>query len=209
VKIIIVDDEFEILDDMRTTLQAYEEVVVVGTYINPFAALEDIKITQPDCVFLDIEMPGMSGIDLAERLMEINAKIKLVFLTAYKNYAIKTMECYHIDYLLKPIHPRQMDQIIPRLEERLDIASEWKQSKGKELLDYMVCHTDQRIPESELYKKLWPECESKIAKTNLRITMCALRKYLDGEHIDTLKLERSIEGYLLQCKEDTLNFSVS
>ena len=62
-RIIIVDDERKILQDLKDTIQNYDDFEVVGTYINPLQALDDFSNVNPDCAFLDIEMPGITGIN--------------------------------------------------------------------------------------------------------------------------------------------------
>lgn len=119
-KIVIVDDELsarEILE--RLLLRFHAEHTIVGIYKDLPQAVEGIKTTQPDLVFLDIEMPEYAGYEIIDFFEEINFKI--VFTTAYSQYAIKAFEISAIDYLLKPIELDRLGQAITKVATMVEI----------------------------------------------------------------------------------------
>jgi len=108
-----VDDEPLALRRLSRLLKESERVEVVGTSTDPEKALSSITHEPIDVVFLDIEMPGMTGLELAEKLPDQTA---IIFTTAYNEYALKAFTVNSIDYLLKPIEPAQLERAISKLE---------------------------------------------------------------------------------------------
>ena len=115
---ILIDDERDGLDDLRETLEKYcPEVSVKGTFNVPTDGLEAIKKIKPDLVFLDVQMPGMSGFELLQKLSPVTFNV--IFVSAYDRYAIKAIKFSALDYLLKPIDVDELIQAISRLKERI------------------------------------------------------------------------------------------
>ena len=114
-KTILIDDEPMALEVLANLLPAYEDLDIVGRYTNPLDALEKIKITEPDIIFLDIEMGNMNGLELAQVFMAELPKVEIVFVTAYSQYAVDAFELNAIDYLLKPIQEKRLIKAIERL----------------------------------------------------------------------------------------------
>jgi two-component system LytT family response regulator len=100
--IVIIDDEEDSISLLRIQLKRHcEQVGVIHSFSNPIKALEEIESLSPDLVFLDIEMPELNGFQLLEKLMPITFKV--VFTTAYNEFAIKAFRFSALDYLVKPI----------------------------------------------------------------------------------------------------------
>ncbi|MFT5724251.1 MAG: two-component system LytT family response regulator [Bacteroidia bacterium] len=100
-KIIIIDDEINSIRVTKSLLKEYGNgVELIGEFTDPKLALSQIKETKPDLLLLDIEMPGMNGFELLDKL-DLD-EINVVFVTAYDQYAIKAIKCSAIDYILKP-----------------------------------------------------------------------------------------------------------
>lgn len=97
---IIVDDEPRAIDLLESYLQHFSQIHLVGTYRNGLKAFERLSQQPVDLVFLDINMPHISGIDLSRLLPP---KTKVIFTTAYSEYAVESYEVEAVDYLLKPI----------------------------------------------------------------------------------------------------------
>lgn len=115
---IIVDDERLARNDLRSLLSEYKEIEVVAEADNVDKAIESIAKHDPDIIFLDIQMPGKSGFNLLE---QIDVKARVIFVTAFDEYAIRAFEVDAIDYLLKPVNPERLKNTIERLEhEGLD-----------------------------------------------------------------------------------------
>jgi len=101
-KALILDDEKHCRQVMETLLKKYcPEVTVMESFADPLVALDAIKSGQPDVVFLDIEMPGMSGFEWLNQCEQRNFEV--IFTTAYNEYAIKAIKHSALDYLLKPV----------------------------------------------------------------------------------------------------------
>src|SRR4029077_13488192 len=88
-------------------------VTILDEAANGREALEKIESLQPDLVFLDIQMPDLTGFEVIEKL---NHKPAIIFTTAYEQYAIKAFETFSIDYLLKPIKEERLEQSIEKLK---------------------------------------------------------------------------------------------
>jgi len=106
---LLVDDEPMAIDILKTHLSKIDKVNIVGTCSNATEAFNLISIEQIDLIFLDINMPGISGISFAKT---INSSIKIIFTTAYREYAVDGFDLHAVDYLLKPIsYERLLDAI--------------------------------------------------------------------------------------------------
>ena len=117
-KSVIIDDEAMAQTLLKGMLSEYcpkvEVVTVCSDLISGVAA---IKETNPDLVFLDIEMPGQSGLNLLDYFDEIEINFSIIFITAYNNYAIQAFKLSAIDYLLKPIEAEDLIQAIELFEK--------------------------------------------------------------------------------------------
>jgi two-component system LytT family response regulator len=109
---LIVDDERLARVELRRLLAAHPEIAIAGEAANGPAALDEIARLAPDLLFLDIQMPGMSGFELLERLEDVP---QVIFTTAYDAFAIKAFEVNALDYLLKPIAPERLAAALERL----------------------------------------------------------------------------------------------
>lgn len=114
-KAILVDDEPAARRLMRSLLQAYRDSVeVIDEAGTGKEALEKIGLLRPDLIFLDIQMPDLTGFEVIEKLPY---KPNIIFTTAYEQYAMKAFETFSIDYLLKPIKEERLEQSIVKLKE--------------------------------------------------------------------------------------------
>ncbi|MCE3229273.1 MAG: two component transcriptional regulator, LytTR family [Bacteroidetes bacterium] len=111
-KAIIVDDERLARQELKNLLANYKEVEVIAECADAVQASEKIAELKPDVIFCDIQMPGKTGLQLAE---EISATIDVVFITAHDEHAIKAFELNAFDYLLKPIQPQRLAETIKKL----------------------------------------------------------------------------------------------
>jgi len=118
--ILIIDDEQPALDELKYQLEKYFSPKQITTLHNPQKTLQIIKDENISLVFLDINMPFISGIDLATQIIKLNPQIILVFVTAYDEYAVKAFELNAIDYLLKPIDPTRLQATIEKIKKQTD-----------------------------------------------------------------------------------------
>lgn len=112
---IIVDDERLARLDLISFLKEFENVKIIGEAEDVKTAESLCKKLNPDLVFLDIQMPGESGFSLVEK---INPDIKIIFVTAYDEYAVRAFDVNALDYLMKPVNPERLKQTIKKLEQK-------------------------------------------------------------------------------------------
>lgn len=110
---ILIDDEPLAVNRLHRLLARYEEIEIIADAGNGESGLQLIELHQPDLVFLDIQMPVLTGFEMLKRLKYIP---KVIFTTAYEEHAIKAFEENSIDYLLKPIEPERLDKAIEKLK---------------------------------------------------------------------------------------------
>ena len=122
-KVIIVDDEPLALRHLAQELERIGGLNILGQYRNPQLALERITQEPMDAVFLDIQMPGVNGIELAERILQLYPHMAIVFVTAYDEYAIKAFELNALDYILKPIQHERLQKTIQRLGKQAPLEA--------------------------------------------------------------------------------------
>ena len=114
---IIIDDERLARNELKKLLQEHGDIEVIDEAANVDEGLEKIELHNPELIFLDIQMPGKSGFDL---LTEVDKAPKVIFTTAYDEYAIKAFEVNALDYLLKPIEPKRLSDSINKLHDELN-----------------------------------------------------------------------------------------
>ncbi|TDQ17209.1 LytTR family two component transcriptional regulator [Algoriphagus boseongensis] len=114
---IVIDDERLARKELITLLNQLETVEVVGEAVNVDDAKEKIEQLQPDVIFLDIQMPEKTGFDLLEELDHVP---HVIFTTAYDEYALKAFQVNALDYLLKPVEPKRLEEAINRLIGKIE-----------------------------------------------------------------------------------------
>ncbi|HLH18460.1 MAG TPA: LytTR family DNA-binding domain-containing protein [Bryobacteraceae bacterium] len=112
---LLIDDERLARAELARLLAAHPEIEIAGEARNGEEALQQIARLDPDVLFLDIQMPGMTGFELLERLEDVP---QVIFTTAYDQYAIRAFEVNALDYLLKPIAPARLAAALARLRAR-------------------------------------------------------------------------------------------
>jgi two-component system LytT family response regulator len=111
-RVYVLDDEKLAVQRLARLLEATGRVTIAGSSTDPEAALDFLRIHPVDVLFLDIQMPGMTGFELLERL---EPQPLVIFTTAYDRYAIDAFAVNSIDYLLKPIEPERLDRALDKL----------------------------------------------------------------------------------------------
>ena len=110
--VLVIDDETLARQRLKRLLMLHNNIKIIGEASNGKEGLEQIALLQPDVIFLDIEMPGLNGFELLSRL---NNPPKVIFTTAYDQYAVRAFEEESIDYLLKPIEKERLEKAINKL----------------------------------------------------------------------------------------------
>lgn len=128
-KALIIDDERLARNELKKLLQDFSEIEVIGEAANANEGIEKIEELSPDLIFLDIQMPIKTGFDM---LLEIEKSPRVIFTTAYNEFALKAFEVNALDYLMKPIEPKRLSEAIQKLaqSEEKEMAVMSVQNKG-------------------------------------------------------------------------------
>ncbi len=118
IRSIIIDDEADAREGLKMAIERFcPEVEIISICTSPMEGIEYIQKLQPDMVFLDIQMPHMSGFNLLEKLGDFNFEV--IFVTAHDQYAIKAIRFSALDYLLKPVDIDELQKAIGKAGERI------------------------------------------------------------------------------------------
>ena len=109
---IIIDDERLARKELKSLLKDYHEIEIIDECASPEEALKSIEKHNPDLLFLDIQMPEKTGFDL---LQELDKSPKVVFVTAFDEYAVKAFEVNALDYLMKPVDPERLKETMAKV----------------------------------------------------------------------------------------------
>jgi len=119
---VVVDDEQPAREELCFLLGQIEGVKVVGQADNGVSALTLIDDVDPHVAFLDVQMPGLTGFEVARLLLDKSSSAHIVFVTAYDQYAVDAFDVNAVDYLLKPVEQARLDQAIQRVRHRMALA---------------------------------------------------------------------------------------
>lgn len=210
----IVDDEPASLQRLKRLIEAYDSIKVSGHFTDGHELLQALNQTEIDVVFLDIEMPEISGMELAKVINKTHPEIDVVFVTAYEEYALHAFDVEAIDYLLKPIRKEQLERCISRLEKRKGNSTsssrenekkgkvhcfqkflifgaqgeyvKFRNSKSEELLAFLIHHRGEPVSKDEIIEMLWKGRDYERALATLYSTMYQLRKDMEPHGLDEL-----------------------
>jgi two-component system response regulator LytT len=116
---VLVDDEQLARDELGYLLGQAGGVEVIAQAGNGLEAIDTIERVQPDLVFLDVQMPGLTGFEVARRMLDEGAQTHIIFVTAFDQHAIEAFEVNAVDYLLKPVDPNRLDTALQRVRRRI------------------------------------------------------------------------------------------
>ncbi len=121
-KAVVADDEKELRTYLKSILaEVWPELIICGEAKNGKEALELVESKRPQVAFLDIRMPGLSGMEVAKRIAGL---CRIVFVTAFDQYAIEAFEREAVDYLLKPVSKERLLQTVQRLKNQIEASTE-------------------------------------------------------------------------------------
>lgn len=197
IRAIIVDDEEPAREEVSYLLSHFSEFEVIGEYENAFDALNAILTKQPDVVFFDVDMPGFSGIQLAESLKNTENAPLVVFITAYSEYAVKAFELNAADYLVKPIDPKRFAEMIGKIKKRME-------SKESGNADFIIGEKESSLfllkPQCIIY--FYIKNEKVFAKTKKGDMYCkGLTLQSAEEKLKDKNFFRIHKGYLVNVSE--------
>ncbi|OMF96147.1 hypothetical protein BK144_05255 [Paenibacillus sp. FSL R7-0273] len=225
---LLIDDERLAIVKLEFMLKEITSVNVVGSFTDPVHAVEAAPQLKPDVIFLDIEMPELNGMMVAELLQRHCPKAMIVFLTAYNTYAVEAFELNALDYVLKPVNRSRLQMTLQRLEERLASLSllnpventvvycfqslrfergghvlpnfRWRTAKAQELFAYLLHNRNRFVHRDALIELLWPDTPAKKASTLFYTTIYQIRQCLKQGEIDLQISNVSAgEGYMLEA----------
>ncbi|MGE0031265.1 MAG: LytR/AlgR family response regulator transcription factor [Steroidobacteraceae bacterium] len=137
---LVADDEPLLRKSLaRLLAQAWPELEIVAQARNGREAVEQFEAKHPDICFLDVHMPGLSGVEAARR---IGRRAQLVFVTAFDRYAVQAFEQGALDYLVKPVEPARLADTVARLQERLRAAKPLPEVEA--MLDALAAHLQRK-----------------------------------------------------------------
>lgn len=176
-KAVIAEDEALLRQSLLDLLaQAWPELDIAAACEDGAEALEAIAEHKPDVAFLDIRMPGLSGLEVAAAAAEASPQTRIVFVTAYDQYAVQAFAQGALDYLVKPVEAERLADTIARLRERLRAA--------------------QPAPDTEaLLERLAAQLQKKSAPETLRWIRASVGQALRLIGVDEIDFLRSDEKY--------------
>ena len=118
IKAIIIDDERLARNELKKLLEQHPEIEIIDEASNVDEGVQKIDLSHPELIFLDIQMPGKTGFDL---LAELERSPKVIFTTAYDEFALKAFEVNALVYLLKPIDPKRLADAIQKLQAEIEL----------------------------------------------------------------------------------------
>jgi two-component system, LytTR family, response regulator len=146
IRAVVVDDEQLAREEVCFLLGEIGGVEVVGQAANGVEALQVIEAENPDLVMLDVQMPGLSGFEVARRLAEVGGETQFVFVTAFDQHAVHAFEVNAVDYVLKPVEAARLTMAVDRVRRRLASAREAAKPPGDldRLLQLLAQRTEHR-----------------------------------------------------------------
>src|SRR5213082_1980355 len=144
---VIVDDEQLARDELGYLLKNIGDIDIVAQGKNGLEAVSLIKEHSPDLVFLDVQMPGLDGFGVIKKLLDKKVPLpKIVFATAFDQYAVKAFEVNAVDYLLKPFDKKRVAQSIQRVRSKMEAGN-----SPSDKLDTLVRMLEsQKIPAAKI-----------------------------------------------------------
>ncbi len=220
-KVIIVEDEQPILGLHARLLEAYGPFQIVGCFQSPFDALQEIPRLDLDALLLDIEMPRMTGLQLAQTLVENGIDVPVIFTTAYQQYAVQAFRVQALDYILKPMTPNTVKQLDERLQkyygqkQKQTIKHElyiqlhgeayvkkdeqlikWPTRVTEELFYYFLLHENKLCLKWRIIDDIWAHVEEKRALSNLYNTIYRMRQIFMELDVPIV-IDRINDGYIM------------
>lgn len=220
---VLIDDEYYALQGLKMKLDEVSGIEVVGMFTNGRQALEQLEQLRPDIVFLDIEMPTISGLELYPKIKELCCDAKIAFTTAYQQYAVGAFELNALDYLIKPIEKERIVKTMERMGTTVSASQanargievdcfgklsikvnglEIKQNirkKTEELVAFLICFGGRFVAKEKIVDALWPETDPEKAANNLYVAFNNLKRPEFGLLSNSIE---SARGKMRICNEN-------
>ena len=128
IRVVLVDDELQSCKSLAIKLKDIaEDIEIAGSFHHPDKAIPGIRKLKPAVVFLDIEMPGMNGFQMLEKMEEFDFEV--IFVTAYDEYTLNALRISALDYLLKPVDTEDLKNALTRLRKKISMRENSSQTK--------------------------------------------------------------------------------
>lgn len=128
-RVCILDDEIYAVKFLEKKLSSIAGIEICGTFTDPHTALAELRKLNPDVLFLDMDLLEVNGIQFAEKLLEEQLRIEVVFVTAHTQFALDAFDVNAADYLLKPVQTARLERAVARASERVEL---YKQKLAKQ-----------------------------------------------------------------------------
>ena len=210
--IVVVDDERAPLEDLEQVLKEVCTDATITCFTNPKTALDFAGSNRVDLAFLDIEMPGINGLQLAKSLKDIYGKTNIVFTTGYPQYALDAYRIHASGYLLKPISKASVIESMDYLHHPIDANTKkrirvqtfgnfevyadgepvmFSRSKTRELLAYLIMRNGSQCSNNEIVAAIWEnKPDSPALQNQYRHLVMDLRKTLKSIRADDILLKK-------------------
>lgn len=199
-RIVIADDERPARQFLKSLLETFEDVKIIGEAENGAEAVEIIEKVKPDLALLDLQMPEVGGLEVV-KLLSKSALPLVAFVTAYDEFAVRAFELNAVDYLLKPVEKKRLGETLERVRERLE-QSDFRVQEA-EKLDRAAQNYEQSLP--VVYAERIP---IRRREEIILLPVSDIASIIaDGEllHLTTVKKERHTINFRLKDLEAKLN----
>jgi DNA-binding LytR/AlgR family response regulator len=204
---LVVDDEEPARARLIRLLQAYPEIVVAGEARDGLEAVEKIEEIAPDLLFLDIEMPGLTGFEVLESISQAVTLPLVIFVTSYDQHALAAFEANALAYLLKPVEPERLAQAVERARRLSAAAEDKERERGRvlraardtpKILRQIVCRKRDRLVLTPPEQIFWFQVEEGIVKAHTAVDTFSVNYQLGA-------LEASLpEGLFFRARREAL-----
>lgn len=230
---IAVDDEKKALDRFEHVMLDEPRLYLAGKFSDPDEAIAFAKQVKIDVAFLDIDMPSINGLMLAEKLLAVRPRLEIIFVTAYEQYALEAFRLHAAGYLLKPIGLEELSEMVNTVVRRRgdlmtasydvplvvrcfgsfrcypesdeDRLIQWRTAKTEELFALLVNNLGIAMPRELIVDTLWPDVDPEKAANRFRVTCTYLRNNLAASgYPDMLLRER--DSYRLDMQRIRCDF---
>lgn len=224
IRTIVVDDEWYNLEEICDFVERTGFMSVESRCQNGIDALREADRVLPQAAFIDIEMPEMDGLTLAEKLLEKYPEMQIVFITGWNQYAVAAFELNALDYIMKPLNKERFQKMAERLRSRVEphmpkrentvsircfggfevtISGQpviWRRVKAEELFAFLLAHHDTFVSKDIILENLWPEYDYAKALPILQTSVCKIRNIFSGCK-DKVKLTYASNRYGLYLSD--------
>lgn len=217
-KAVLVDDEIPVLSLLERMVLATKKIEIVGKFSNAEQALKEIPLIKPDIAFLDINMPRLSGVELATLLLDDMDHLSVVFVTAYDQFAVQAFKLNALHYLLKPVTASDINEVVERIVAKESVVNkvmtnnknelhlfgnmriknngdtlDFLTPKILELLALLIIHRDKGISKWTLIDTLWGDSALDKSQQNLHTIIYRIKKIFKQYGLNiTIKAKGSI-----------------